>query len=216
MATSPVYGWRYQGLSDPPNGATLGQNAVTDIEATMQARQAEIITAQANITALQALSPYRDRQTLGVAAASVTFSSIPTTLRSLRVLFRAGTSAGAASNVTMRINGNGAAVYTYYNAGSTDGADIAPAGGIVTEALVGVASGIVSTRFSSHEVVFPSWDQTTILNWHYHSYAWDGGLYARYGGGTYNAAGPYTSITLFCAAGNLIAGSDFQIIGERA
>lgn len=32
MPTTPVYALRYQALTDPPNGAALGENLATDIE----------------------------------------------------------------------------------------------------------------------------------------------------------------------------------------
>ena len=51
MPTTPTYGWRYQGLSDPPNGALLGQNLALDAEATVVANAA---TALAGDNALDA------------------------------------------------------------------------------------------------------------------------------------------------------------------
>lgn len=42
MATTPVYGWPYQGLSDPPNGATLGEGMALGIEATLQSQVATL------------------------------------------------------------------------------------------------------------------------------------------------------------------------------
>lgn len=216
MATTPVYGWPYQALSDAPNGALLGQNGFLAAEATVQARQTEIIAAQVAIVAIQAVLPYRDRQTLAAPAASVTFSGIPAALRSLTVNYRGRSNSGTAGNVSMTINGSAAAVYSYYACGSSNAADITPAGSNGDpSSFVGVIPGS-GTRFSAGEVVIPGWDVTTSLQWQFHTFAYDGvDLYARYGGGVYNAAGPYTSLTLTPAAGSWVAGSDFQIVGDR-
>lgn len=45
MPTTPTYGLRYQALTDPPNGATLGQNLATDVEA-------QLVTTNANVATL--------------------------------------------------------------------------------------------------------------------------------------------------------------------
>ncbi len=156
---------------------------------------------------------YIARQTLGGTTASVTFSSIPTNLRSLTIRYRARANAGGV-NVNMTINGNAGAVYSVYTAGSNNAGDITPAGATgSTSAFVGVIPG-GGTRFGSAQIIIPAWDITTLLQWQYTSFAYDGvDLYARYGGGTYDVAGPYTSFTLAPAAGSFIAGSDFQIEG---
>lgn len=44
MANTPVYGWPYQGLSDPPNGAGLGESLALAAEATVQAQVAALQT----------------------------------------------------------------------------------------------------------------------------------------------------------------------------
>lgn len=49
MATTPGYGWPYQALADPPNGAALGEDLALAVEATVQANAA---TAAAASTAL--------------------------------------------------------------------------------------------------------------------------------------------------------------------
>jgi len=47
LPTTPTYGLRYQGLSDSPNGATLGKNLALDVEATIAAQVATLVAADA-------------------------------------------------------------------------------------------------------------------------------------------------------------------------
>lgn len=47
MATTPVFFWRYQSLTDPPNGATLGGDLALDIEATVANHEARLDTIEA-------------------------------------------------------------------------------------------------------------------------------------------------------------------------
>ncbi len=42
MATTPVFGWPYQSLTDPPNGATLGRDLALAIEATASGLDARL------------------------------------------------------------------------------------------------------------------------------------------------------------------------------
>ena len=44
MATTPGFGWPYQTLSDPPNGAILGEDLALAIEATVQSQVAALAT----------------------------------------------------------------------------------------------------------------------------------------------------------------------------
>lgn len=53
MGTTPVYGWPFQGLTDPPDGADLGESLALAIEATVAAMAAQIATLQTDVTALQ-------------------------------------------------------------------------------------------------------------------------------------------------------------------
>lgn len=172
-----------------------------------------MITHDAGTTWVNKQEKYISRTTVAVLAASVVFT-LPTNLRSILITYRGRSNAGAANNVNVTINGSGAAVYTFYNCGSTDGADITPAGG---GAQVNGFAGVIpggGTRFSAGEITFPSWDITTSLTWKFESYAYDGtNQYARYGGGNYDAAGPYTSITLAPAVGSWVVGSDFILEG---
>lgn len=56
MATTPIYGLRYQELSDTPDGAALGQNLAEDIEAQLQRIDA-ILATLAPVTAWATYTP---------------------------------------------------------------------------------------------------------------------------------------------------------------
>lgn len=51
MATTPVYFWPYQSLTDPPNGASLGADLALAVEATVQANAASAASALTTATA---------------------------------------------------------------------------------------------------------------------------------------------------------------------
>lgn len=65
MATTPVYAWPYQSLSDAPNGPTLGHDMALAIEATMVALQAELDGVEALL-----LSAWTDYTPVLVASGS--------------------------------------------------------------------------------------------------------------------------------------------------
>jgi hypothetical protein len=50
MAVTPVYGFHYQALSDQPDGAGLGQQLATDVEAKIVLMDAAAATAASNYT----------------------------------------------------------------------------------------------------------------------------------------------------------------------
>jgi len=96
-ATTPVYGWLYQSLPDPPDGPNLGEDLALGIETTVQSLQSRIQQLEAYVAALQ-LNPvfYRARQTLTGTVASVTFDNIPSNLRTLEIFYTVQMNAGGA------------------------------------------------------------------------------------------------------------------------
>jgi len=219
LATTPVFAWRYQGLSDPPNGAILGENLALDTEATVAGLDARLAAAEALLTARL---PYRDRHVCTGAEPSITFSGIPTTLRSLHVEYLARGDTGASHTTTlMRINGSAAAVYgTAFT--EQDGATETPfatAGN--TAQFIGYTpgTGTGAGYFAVGEVDFPNWDSvlsTAGINYLFRAIANVSLRVLANGGGVFLAAGPYTSLTFLPTAGNFVAGTAFQLIGERA
>lgn len=63
MPTTPTYGFRYQALTDTPNGATLGQNLATDVEAKFVVVDAAAAAGTANVAFLLAKPIAHLRQT---------------------------------------------------------------------------------------------------------------------------------------------------------
>lgn len=171
------------------------------------------ITPDGGTTWVDDTSNYRARQILGGTTATVTFSSIPSTLRSLRLYVRANGNVAVAT-IKMTINGSGAANYSYQQIGQNNTASITP------EVFSGQTSsgiGIIeSTGFAISSVVFTRWDVSTELGWTHHNVS-RGSAYTRIGGGFFTGAGPYTSLALSCdSGGSFTAGSVFELEGAFA
>ena len=107
---TPIYGWPYQSLVHSPDGAALGEEGFNAAEKTVSGIDARVSPASlalinARIAALEALSPYRARQTLPGVAASITFLGIPSNLRTLRVSWTARSNdAAAIVDMLLRVN----------------------------------------------------------------------------------------------------------------
>lgn len=171
----------------------------------------------------QAQGYWRARQTLVGSAATVTFSSIPTGIRHLQLVFSIrGDNATTAQFMSLQLNGVGSSVYNY-NFSQTSG-------GSVTEvfanaqgsAVIGYMPGSTApaNEFGSGVVDFPSWDLSrSVLNFNFSSgpiNTISGGSFTGTGVGFAGVSSPYTSITLIPQTGNFIAGSDFQLRGTPA
>jgi len=157
------------------------------------------------------------RQTLGASAASVTFSNIPTTLRSLQLRWRARSDTAAlVTVVNLRIDSNAAVNYNTQNLQS-NGAAATAAFISGTSGFVGhaAAATAIAGIFGTGIIDFNSWDLQTqpFLAWIYESGVMTSGGLAHTGSGSYSPAGPWTSIQLIPNAGSWIAGSDFQLLG---
>jgi hypothetical protein len=219
LATTPTYSWRYQSLADPPNGALLGENLALDIEATAIGLASADAALDTRLDVLEAVDDYRARQTLGGTAGTVTFSSIPSTLRRLVVSWTArGDNAGSEQQMRFQVNGLAG---TNYNTEQVQGlAAAASASLIVANGASGFAGYVACAAataglYSSGEFTFVGWDSphSTFLGYTFSGQCITSGGIVNSGGGTITSAGPYTSIALFPAAGSFITGSDFQIIG---
>lgn len=80
MPNTPVYGWPYQGLSDPPNGAVLGEGLALGIEATLQT---QISTLQALIDFVRNKPAAELRQTVAQSISDSTWTSLTFTTEDL-------------------------------------------------------------------------------------------------------------------------------------
>lgn len=169
----------------------------------------------------QQVTPYRARQTLSGSAATVTFSSIPSTLRSLRLRWTARSdNAVNAQFISIQVNGNSGANYSYEfvqgnNTTASANNGVAQTGGVVGLMVGASASAGV---FSSGAIDVIGWDNqhASSLGWNFMSQALGTGVanfFTMNGGGNASVAGPYTSVTILPQAGNFITGSDFQLEG---
>lgn len=204
MPTTPKFSLRYPAGGSPNDAVTDLQNLATDVD-----------------NALYPRVPTLARQTLGGTAASVTFSSIPTTLRSVRIRWTSRCDNAVQTQfMFLRINGDSGNNYsTEYqqavNATITASNTVTISGGPVGYT---VGASAPATGFASGVIDLVGWDSPhpTNLGWTFISQALGtgaGNFSSHTGGGIYFPAGPYTQITLFPNAGNFIAGSDFQLEG---
>lgn len=165
---------------------------------------------------------YSARQTLTGSAASVTFSSIPTALRRIRVSYTArADNAVQVQTMRMRINGVATANYfvEYLQGNNVTAAAVAQAG--VNDGNIGTCTGSLAAAgiYASGQVEIQNWDNAGSINmvpWTFVSQGLGVGaanFFAQSGGGLYNLAGPYTSLTFMSLAGNLVAGTDIQLEG---
>lgn len=211
MAVTPVYAFRYPTLADQPHGPDQVKHLAEDVEAKMVLVDAELAKT------------YRARSLLVSDAASVTFSSIPSTLNSLRIVCSARSSEAVVANeLRMRINGNTGANYfgnytIQQNATVTPGAHSGQTYGFVGM-LASASAANGANAGSAAEIVFPAWDAPggrTQMNWLWTTEYFDATANSWFsqGGGLVNIAGPYTSITLFPSGGNLKSGSEFTMTG---
>lgn len=167
------------------------------------------------------MAPFRRYSQLSGTAASVTFSSIPSTLKAVRITWRARTNGGGAIHsdpISMRINNSSSNVYYWNNLYSAPPNVVCTTISPWTYCEVGhmIAAGGTANQFSGGLIEIYGWNApTSHLGWTCHSSTEDEtgiAMQSMYSG-RYNAAGPYTSIVLFPSTGSFIAGSLFGIEG---
>lgn len=205
MPTTPTLGLRYPAPSAAPNVPQDLSNLATDTETQVLARPK---------------GPWRATQLLATTTASITFSSIPTTIRRLVVSWTARTTAtGAATDLWMRVNGSTSTVYssTICNVNNTTQTNLAD--GAQTRGMVGICGGQSSAanNFGAGEVRIAGWNSPHVanLNWQFQSQFWESPTlsYYAHGGGLFVAASPFTSLTFLPQSGSFVAGTQFALIG---
>lgn len=165
--------------------------------------------------------PYVARQTLGASAGSVVFSGIPSNLRRIK-LFTLTRSDQAVNNQNayIRINNDSG---NNYNSQELVGQNATPSATNLPGSNVGLIGNTTGTsaaanQWAAAEITFVGWDTSTArLGWVFTSESLANGaanFIVTTGGGQYLQAAPYTSITIMPAAGNFVAGSDFQLQGD--
>lgn len=220
-AITPVYGWPFQQLPDPPDGASLGEDLALAIEATVASL---IGTLTPRVDALEDRT-YRDSILVSSSVASITFSAIPTDIGCLRILWTArDTNTGfVAEGINMRVNGDTGGNYaSQYVQGSNSSASSAATSVTATSASVGLLSMADNTAgvYGTGVIEITGWDtpHASNLGFNFQSAIISPSLttsWTNNGGGIYRGAGPYSSITLFPAAGNFASGSKFYLLGQR-
>jgi hypothetical protein len=207
MPTTTNYGWTYPDSSGSTQLWTHFQTLATGIDTSLK-------------TVANAV-PYSTSQTLAASAASVTFSSIPRTLKSLRLLLAArGDTAAAFAQVIIRFGGDTSAVYSYavqYYSGGASSAATNTGMNLPYAGYIPAASATAG-RFGCVEIAIAGWDSPTG-----HTtgcqYRFQGGYIAgtnyvtAQGSGEYFGTATLNSITLLPIAGNFVAGSEFVLTG---
>jgi hypothetical protein len=160
--------------------------------------------------------------TLGVAAASVTFSSIPATFSGL-MLTGCAQASGAAFNVdcTIRINSDSGANYAMTTWDASQAAQN-PAGSFTnanTSLIWGL--GIPGTSFNANRaggfsVLWPNYSNTTLNKVSLHdTWLGDGGtsytVHKRWG--FWAGTSAMNALLITCGSGNFTAGSSFNLYG---
>lgn len=161
---------------------------------------------------------YSARRVLSASAASVTFSSVPTGLRSLIVRWSARSDTAAAfTHFGVRPNGNAAAVYSAEhvqgNAAAVSSAFISG----LSYAFCGHAAAATATAglFGSGEIVIVGWDSphSGNLGYSFTAQVMSSGGLTNMGGGVALITGPYSSLVFVPGGGNFVAGTDIQLEG---
>lgn len=163
-------------------------------------------------------APLSARVTVQSPVAEVTFT-VPQTLSRLTVSWSARSGIAAVSTaIRARINGDSSANYhTEMIQATGAGAAVGSATASATSWMMGVLAGNTAPAdfFSAGELFLPGWDAphfTLSALWRNTSIS-SGGV-TDSGGGIFNVAGPYTSVTFFPDGGaNWVSGSDFQLQG---
>jgi hypothetical protein len=166
------------------------------------------------------VSPYVSVNKLSGTTASVTFSSIPTSMRKVRIDYTArGTAAVANSVIQMRVNSDSTTLHYVYtscqtiNTTQTNSANVSG----TDRFAVGIISAATTTSTNygvGHIDLFGweaphNWLGATWYNSVYSDNATQAGQF--WGGGQYIQNGPYTSITLLPDSGSFAANSEFRL-----
>jgi len=160
------------------------------------------------------------RQSLSIAAANVTFTSIPGTFDSLFIIYQARLDAAIFNgSLNLRFNLDAGANYNLQLHGANNAANIAAANSLANQIQVGSITGAAATagRAGSGDILIPNYAGTTF---HKTLVAHNGFSQANTNGdqqyldstGTWISTAAVTSILLFPGAGNFIAGSTFTLL----
>jgi len=166
-------------------------------------------------SAWQSITPHRQVVTLTGTTASIVFSSIPATTKTitLRVTGRGDAAGATVVQLYMRINGDSGGNYYGIRHAIANTTESIQNYSVSTVAAVGWISGPVaaSNHFGQSTIELTGWSQAShMLNFTAHSAVYPSAATSMHetGGGVYNVAGPYTSITLIANLGNFVVGTE--------
>lgn len=144
-------------------------------------------------------------------------------LRNLRMVWSARSDAAVqVALVSIQIGSDATAVYGYENYQANNAALVAGGNVGSTSGPAGLCTGALTPAgvFGSGVVDFQSWDRTAIsLGWTWTSEAIGSTAangFNQAGGGRYTGSKLRNALTITCGTGNFIAGSDFQLTGDRS
>ncbi len=162
---------------------------------------------------------YRAATALSSTTASVTFSSIPSSLRQLTLTYIARSStASLAQGILCRINGDTGANYHYQYSQVAGGSAFQTDLTSQTSWRVGVIAGnnSAANNFGAGVIEFPNWNRSVNLNAIFRSTMWDNGTdnWMHQGGGLHFVAGANSSITLLPDSGSFTSGCEFVLTGN--
>lgn len=164
------------------------------------------------ISSANALGTLIQTQTLGSAAASVTFSSIPQTYTTLKLFVSA--TVVTAGFLQVNFNGDATAANYFINYQTQSfTATVTPVGAFSSAGSFLGSLNVATTGTGGAEVTFPGYSSTTSVK---ANFAMSVGSSFFYGGGIWNSAAAITSIVLVnSAGGNFNAGSVFSLYGIK-
>ena len=153
-------------------------------------------------------------QTLGSAASTVTFSSIPSTYTDLILIAKAG-STGGANNLYIRFNGDTASNYSGTTLTSDGGSATSQRSLNVTEIILNYYGYLSNDLNSAHIINIFNYANTSV-NKTLLSRANNAANGVALAGGLWRSSAAITSINLFAGGSTLISGSTFTLYGIKA
>lgn len=216
--------WRVQGVAVCSSTADITSAITSPYTGQLAIDTSTGVVYRYTGSAWRMATPYRTSQTLASNSATVSFTSIPTTLKTLRLDWTGRSTSGLSfSNLYLRVNNNSGAVYatnvsnvvntTQTNYVSINGPNVAHVGTLATS-----TAGSTSNYGNGH-VEFTGWDNPhtggSYLNFRFQSHYYESAGTSSYwhGGGLYFAAGPFNRIDLSTDTGNFVTGSEFVLTG---
>lgn len=168
-------------------------------------------------TFLQAAEVVIQKQILGGAVSTITFSSIPQTFTHLRLVGFGAYSGSSATSVNMTFNGDTGNDYASQNLGATGSTATAGANSAQPALFAGFVSGTnVPNVPATFDITFPGYS-TTVFRKEFTgsniSGTGTGTFQTFFLGGQWASTAAITSMTLSPATGNFVAGTTFVLYG---